>query len=176
MKTIDDVLKQAYHQADDVNVSVKLSVSLGALREHYATLSALGIDTVSVKGSAAPSKKRRTKVAKKTRKAASASGTKRKTKAKAKTKVKAKSKAKAKATGRTAKKSAAKITATRTSTAKPGRVTQQGVFSALRKRHATPKAIATALKADQRQVSKALSRYTKQGTVVRTAPGRYALA
>ncbi len=54
-------------------------------------------------------------------------------------------------------------------------MTQAAVLAALRSKHNTPQAIANVMKANPVQVSKALSRYTQQGLIVRTQPGQYAL-
>ena len=55
------------------------------------------------------------------------------------------------------------------------RITLDGVLKAISKNHETPKSIADALKANPRQVAKALSRYLKAGHVERVGPGQYRL-
>lgn len=77
-----------------------------------------------------------------------------------------------------AKKVTAKKSANSRTTTKADRtvgVTQAAVLAAIRAGHSTPKDIANAMKANPVQVNKALSRYTRQGIIVRTQPGQYAL-
>lgn len=104
-------------------------------------------------------------------------GTEKKTKAKASAIKKAAAKIPAEKKV-TAKKPTNAKTAVKKTPAKEGKtatVTQAAVLAAIRGGHRTPQAIANAMQANPVQVSKALSRYTQQGLIVRTQPGHYAL-
>ncbi len=156
MKTINDLLKQAYQYADSTAVKLQLHVPLKKLRANSKLLSSLGVSQVKVLGPAKPAAKK-------------------KAKAKAKPKVRAKQKALAKkgpAAKAKPKAAAKKGPAKRSKTAM---VTQEGVLNAIRADNNTPQAIAKAMKANPVQVGKALSRYTQKGIIRRTKPGHYAM-
>ncbi len=168
MKTINDLLKQAYQYADSTAVKLNIHVPLKKLRANAKLFSSLGVSQVTVEGA----KKKEKPAAKK---------------AKAQPKVKAAKKvaakkspaAKAKTTVATKKKPAAKskTAAKKASTGRGGAnmVTQEGVLAAIRDGNHTPQEIADAMNANSVQVGKALSRYTQKGIIRRTKPGHYAL-
>lgn len=188
MKTINDLLKQAYQYADNTAVKLHLHVPLRKIRANSKLLSSLGVSQVTVLGAKKPAAKKakpkakakkavkkavkrkkpavksRPKVAVKKKAAAKKKAVKRKVAAKKKpAKAKAKPKAKAKAKKAPAKKGKTKM------------VTQEGVLAAIRAKNSTPQAIAKAMKANPVQVGKALSRYTQKKIIRRTKPGHYAL-
>lgn len=154
MKTIKDVLKQTKPQPDNTKVTLQLHVPLKKVHAYAKRFAALGVVNVTIAGGAKAAAK------------------------KAKTKASAK---KAVKTAVTRKKSALKSKAKRATKKAPAKrdnttgVTQAAVLAAIRAKHRTPQAIATAMKADRKQVAKALSRYTQQGLIVRTGIGQYAL-
>ena len=161
MKTVSQLLKQSYLESDETKVSVKVKASASFLREHARALSAMGATVVGAPSArkAAAKKTAAKKTAAKKPKAAAAKPA-QKT-AKAKTAVKAKAS--------TAKKT------TSGSKRAASRINLDAVRGAIAKKKHTPQAIADAIKADARQVHKALSRYTKAGHVVRVDKGRYGL-
>ncbi len=166
MKTINDLLKQAYQYADNTAIKLNLHVPLKKLRVNAKLLSSLGVSQVTVEGA-----KKKAKPA--TKKA--------QPKAKAKKKVAAKkapaAKAKTKAAAKKKPAAKAKAAATKASTGRGGAnmVTQEGVLTAIRANNHTPQDIADAMNANSVQVGKALSRYTQKGIIRRTKPGHYAL-
>jgi predicted Rossmann fold nucleotide-binding protein DprA/Smf involved in DNA uptake len=145
MKTVDELLKKSYHQSDDTKVSLQLEVPLGFLREHHQ---ALGRMIVGGKIDMSQSA------------AAPASTAARGKQAQPKKATKAAPESKSRPQGKKAPNN---------------RVTLNAVMEAIKENNQTPEEIANAIKANRRQVGKALSRYTKTGRVVRVAPGRYAL-
>lgn len=148
MKTIRDLLKQTRPLADNTPVKLQLHVPLKKVRANAKRLAALGVTKVTIAGGVKPAAK------------------------KAASKKTAKKAVKRKPKAATKKRAKAKTPAQRGQTAT---VTQAAVLTALRARHRTSQAIAKAMKANPVQVTKALSRYTQQGLIVRTQPGRYAL-
>ncbi|MGI9305022.1 MAG: hypothetical protein ACR2RB_20305 [Gammaproteobacteria bacterium] len=150
MKTIKDVLKQTKPHPDNTKVTLQLHVPLKKVRAYAKRFASLGVVNVTIAGGAKAAVK----------------------KAKPKTRSK---KAVKKAT---TKKPAKAKRATKKAPVKRGNtagVTQAAVLAAIRGKYRTPQAIATAMKANPVQVRKALSRYTKQGLIVRTGLGQYAL-
>ena len=175
MKTINDLLKQAYQYADSTAVKLHLHVPLRKLRANSKLLASLGVSQVTVLGAkkkAKPAAKKAKAKAKPKAKAKKKVVAKKRPAAKAKPKVAAKKKpAKAKAKPK-AKAKAKKAPAKRGGTAM---VTQEGVLAAIRAKNHTPQDIAKAMKANPVQVGKALSRYTQKKIIRRTKPGHYAL-
>ncbi len=168
MKTINDLLKQAYQYADNTAVKLNIHVPLKKLRANAKLLSSLGVSQVTVEGAkkkAKPAAKKAKAKAKPKAKAAKKVAAKTGTAAKAKTKAAAKPAAKGKAAAKKA------------STGRGGAnmVTQEGVLAAIRDDNHTPQDIANAMNANSVQVGKALSRYTQKGIIRRTKPGHYAL-
>lgn len=170
MKTINDLLKQAYQYADNTAVKLHLHVPLRKLRANSKLLSSLGVSQVTVMGAkkkAAPAVKKPKTKAKPKVAAKKKPVAKKKPAAKAKTKVTAKKKPAAKRKV-AAKKAPAKSNGT-------NMVTQEGVLAAIRAKNHTPQDIAKAMKANPVQVGKALSRYTQKNIIRRTKPGHYTL-
>ena len=164
MKTIKDLLKQTKPHADNTKVTLQLHVPLKKLRANAKRLATLGVVNVTIVGGVKPAAKKAkpkasTKKAVKKAVTRKSAAVKRTPKAAAKKPIKAKS-------------------ATKTAPAKRGNtagVTQAVVLAAIRGKHRTPQAIATVMQANPVQMRKALSRYTKQGLIVRTGLGQYAL-
>ncbi len=154
MKTIKDLLIQTKPHADNTKVTLLLHVPLKKVSAYAKRFAALGVVNVSIVGGA------------------KAAAKKAKPKASAKKAVKKAVTRKKPALKSTAKSATKKASAKRGNTAG---VTQAAVLAAIRGKHRTPQAIATAMKANPVQVSKALSRYTQQGLIVRTGLGQYAL-
>ncbi|MGI9284542.1 MAG: hypothetical protein ACR2P1_04085 [Pseudomonadales bacterium] len=150
MKTIKELLKQTQPHPDHTKVTLQLHVPLKKVRAYAKRFASLGVVNVTIAGGAKAAAK------------------------KAKPKPTAK-----KAVKKAATKKPIKATrATKKPPAKRGNtavVTQAAVLAAIRGKHRTPQAIATAMKANPVQVRKALSRYTQQGLIVRTGLGQYAL-
>lgn len=159
MKTMKELLKQTDQLADNTKVKLILHVPLKKVRAYAKRMAALGVVNVTIVGGAKAT-------AKKIKPKASTKKAVKKAVARKKPAVKRQPKAAAKKTVK------AKASAKRATT---GPVTQAAVLAALRAKHNTPTAIATAMKANRVQVTKALSRYTQQGLIVRTQPGHYAL-
>ena len=157
---IDQLLKDNYRAADDAKVTVTLAMTLGELRA-AGDIFGQEVDIVSSQLDGTTTQAKPAKVSK-ARKAT----------------AKPKSTAAAKKTP-TAKVKPATPEAKPTPTAKKssaGRVKQEEVVAAISAGHKTPADIAKSIKGDQRQVSKALSRYTKAGIIKREGPGIYGLA
>ena len=164
MKTINDLLKKTQRLAGKKKVKLQLHVPLETLRANTTLLASLGVSKVKIKGGL------KAAVKKANHKAHEKKAVKKIVKSK-KPSVKRKPKAAAKKPNRA--KTVAKKGASQKS--QFSGVTQTAVLAALRSRHNTPQAIANVMQANPVQVSKALSRYTQQGLIVRTQPGQYAL-
>lgn len=158
MKTVKKLLKKTKSQPDNTKVTLTLNVPLKKVRANAKRFASLGVVNVTIVGGAKAA-------AKKAKPKASAKKVAKKAVTRKKPAVKRNVKAVAKKTVR------AKAPTKRATTG----VTQAAVLAALRGKHSTPIAIATAMKANRVQVTKALSRYTQQGLIVRTQPGHYAL-
>lgn len=155
MKTIAQMLKQSYMETDETEVTLELKASVGFLRQNAQALAGMRVLSAD---EPEPARKGTAKKAKSTRgakaKASQASAKEAKTKT-GKTKP-------AKKTGTGSKRASSRINLT-------------SVRDAIANNHQTPQAIADAIKADPRQVHKALSRYTKAGQVIRVDKGLYGL-
>lgn len=164
VKTIKDLLKQTQPHADNTKVTLLLQVPLKKVRAYAKRFASLGVVNVTIAGGAnAAAKKAETKAS--TKKLVKKASTRQKSALKSTAKTATEKPTKAKR-------------ATKNAPAQRGNtagVTQTAVLAAIRGKHRNPQAIATAMKANPVQVRKALSRYTKQGLIVRTGLGQYAL-
>lgn len=159
MKTMKDLLKQTEQLAGSTKIKLQLHAPLKKVRAYPERIAALGIGKITIVGGSKPAA---TKAKPKTsaKKAVKNVVTRQKPAVKRQSKAVAQNPLKA------------KVSAKRAAT---GTVTQVAVLAALRSKHNTPAAIANAMEANRVQVTKALSRYTQQGLIVRTQPGHYAL-
>lgn len=176
MKTIKKLLKQSDKLAGKTTVTLQLDIPLKKLRANAKLISSLGASKINIELGSKPA-------VIKAKPAASAKKTVKKTVAKKKPAVISKPQAAAKKAPVKAKAAAKKApvkatVARKKAPPKTGRttaVTQAAVLAAIGANNNTPQTISNAMQANPVQVSKALSRYTQQGLIVRTQPGHYAL-
>lgn len=165
MKTIKKLISQSKKLDGNTRIKLQLQIPLKKLRANSKLLASLGASKIKVvDGKKADAEKI----------GSSKGGGKavRKTAKPKKPVLKTKLRAAKPVTGKATKPAAKKTPA------KPGKtagLTQAAVLAAMRAGSGTSQAIAAVTKASPTQVSRALSRYARQGLIVRTAPGQYAL-